>query len=448
MAASSTPAETNNRRKNVVVVGGGISGLTMAERLTAVNEDLQVTVLERENSPGGLARTFSRDGFTFDIGPHRFHTSDQEVRGYLLSILGDDYVTIRRCSNVFMAGRYRSWPLTLKSVMGLPLPVLLRSFRDLFRSRRRRAQKTFADHVISRYGRNIYDYFFKAYTEKFTGCSPEELHIDWAEAGVNRAVIDKNVKADNLFSLIKGVLIPRPVQTDFYYPSSGGIQTFCSRQAELIESRGGKVLYNSPAAGVRVENSRVTGVETPGGGTLPADRVYWSAPLSILYPKRGFRFMNSLICNIGLSRKQDNDYQWCYFGQRDIIFSRLTVPANFRRDTVPEGRDSLTVEITVNDRNWREDLESIRGKMLRDLEMVRAIRPSDVLFMDWKMIPETYPLYDLDYRERLKDLEIPEGLRLMGRCGSFWYNNMDHSIEQALAFASGKPHSKDFWKQQ
>ncbi len=432
--------------KKVVIVGGGVAGLTLAERLIASGRGIDVTVLERESSPGGLARTFSRGGFLFDIGPHRFHTSDPLVSEYLLDILGNDHVTISRSSNVYMAGKYRSWPLTLRSVAGLPLPVLFRSFLDIFRYDVSDEMRTFADHVISKYGRNIYDFFFRDYTEKFTGCRADELHLDWAEAGVNRALIDKNVKADDLMSLLKGLLTPKPVSTRFYYTSTGGIQTFCDRQAKRITEGGGAVICGCTVTGLEMKLGRVTGVRTSGMGTFESDQVYWSAPVSLLFPDAGFRFMDTLVCNIALSKEQKNDYQWCYFGQKEILFSRLTVPRNFRKDTVPEGCDSLIAEITIDNEEMRSRPEALKKRLFSDLAAVDALKLEDVIFADWKVIPETYPLYDLEYRDRLEGLSIPSGLTLLGRCGSFWYNNMDHSIAQALAMAEGREFEKDFWK--
>jgi len=432
--------------RNIVIAGAGVSGLTLAERLTSTGEDVSVTVIEKESCPGGLARTFGRDGFLFDIGPHRFHTSDTDVNNYLLEILGDDHVTINRSSNVYMAGKYRSWPLTMKSVAGLPFPVLFRSFLDLFRRKFEVDHPTFADYVISKYGKNIYNYFFRGYTEKFTGCSADTLHIDWAEAGVNRAVIDKNVKADDLFSLLKSVLIPKPVSTTFYYPSYGGIQTFCAKQARKIQKSGGRMLYSCEALGIETANGKVSGVRTADSGVIPADQVYWSAPVSILFPDAGFQFMDTLLCNIALSKHQNNNYQWCYFGQEDILFSRLTVPRNFRADTVPPKADSLIAEITLSNPEHRDNPDILNEKLIHQLERVDALQASDIIFMDWKLVSHTYPLYDLDYRERLSDLVLPDGLQLTGRCGSFWYNNMDHSIGEALAISSGQTFSKDFWK--
>jgi UDP-galactopyranose mutase len=83
--------------------------------------------------------------------------------------------------------------------------------------------------------------------------------------------------------------------------------------------------------------------------------------------------------------------------------------------------------------------------LIPQLESVGALRQSQVEFIDWKLVRETYPIYDKNYRKKLSNLTLPKNLTLLGRCGSFWYNNMDHSISQALAFSKGERFERDFW---
>ena len=54
-------------KKNIVVIGSGFSGLSAASCLA--KEGYNVTVLEKNASPGGRARKFQEEGFTFDMGP-------------------------------------------------------------------------------------------------------------------------------------------------------------------------------------------------------------------------------------------------------------------------------------------------------------------------------------------------------------------------------------------
>jgi phytoene desaturase len=51
----------------VVVLGAGLAGLSAACYLTG--RGYSVTVVERQEVPGGRAGTLSRDGFSFDTGP-------------------------------------------------------------------------------------------------------------------------------------------------------------------------------------------------------------------------------------------------------------------------------------------------------------------------------------------------------------------------------------------
>ena len=55
------------RTDRVVIVGAGLGGLACALHLAAAGRE--VTVLERESVPGGLAGRLSVDGYEFDTGP-------------------------------------------------------------------------------------------------------------------------------------------------------------------------------------------------------------------------------------------------------------------------------------------------------------------------------------------------------------------------------------------
>ncbi len=429
----------------VTIVGAGVAGLALAERLSSSGR--RVTVVEREDSPGGLARTFEHDGFRFDIGPHRFHTVDAGVQAYLEDVLEGRIARIPRSSSVYLGGRYHDWPLTLPGVTRLPPRMLLSCLPDLFRRRGGAEPASFAGHIISRYGRNLYRHFFRDYTRKFTGLDPEELHTDWAAAGVDRAVIDRRVRADSLASLARSLLLPRPVSTSFIYPAQGGIQAFADILAARVTRAGSEIMLSTRASGIETANGCVKGVTLAGGGFLEAEEVYWSAPLNGAVEADGLAFMDTVVFDVALDRRRPFDYQWCYFGEPSTVFSRLSIPRNFSEDMAPKGADSIVVEISCRrgDEVW-EAPESILPRVLDDLERVGAIDPGGVVFSIPHRIPETYPLYSLDYRERLSEVSPPAGLHLLGRCGSFWYNNMDHSISQALAMSRGELVRRDFWK--
>ena len=183
-----------SERIDFLVVGAGVAGLSFAH--SVLGQGRSAVIVERNDHVGGLARSFRYGGFTFDVGPKRFHTEDQEVLDFLLSVLGDDYIVVDRSSAVHLFGRYFPWPLDHRALYRLPFRVMVSAGFDLLRRTAPKDESSFADYTRARYGDTLYRLFFKPYTEKFLQIPCEDVHVDWAKTGINRAVIDKRVKSE------------------------------------------------------------------------------------------------------------------------------------------------------------------------------------------------------------------------------------------------------------
>jgi protoporphyrinogen oxidase len=70
----------------ILVVGAGLSGLTVASQLC---HDHEVIVLEKEAEVGGLTRSFRYGSSTFDIGPHYFTAHETHVESHFMSMFPD-----------------------------------------------------------------------------------------------------------------------------------------------------------------------------------------------------------------------------------------------------------------------------------------------------------------------------------------------------------------------
>src|SRR5258708_4021203 len=111
--------------KHVVVLGGGLAGLSCAFEMAKAG--LRVTVLEREPLVGGMACSFEEgdvstagradsDYWCYDFGPHRFHTGEVELRRHVEEILGDNRLDAKRLSRIFMAGKFFNYPIDARNV--------------------------------------------------------------------------------------------------------------------------------------------------------------------------------------------------------------------------------------------------------------------------------------------------------------------------------------------
>jgi protoporphyrinogen oxidase len=433
----------------IVVVGAGLTGLTVAHELAW--RGLPVTVVERGPTVGGLARSFRVSGFTFDLGPHRFHTEDPGVLALVRAVLGEDALDIPRSSAVRAFGRTFAWPLGRDAFRALPLRVALGGALDLLRPRPP-AGASFESDIVHRYGRTLYETFFRGYTERFLGIPPAELDADWARAGIDRAVIDRRARANALARLLSGALLPARVETTFLYPRQG-MGEFAERLAARIAAAGGRVLAGREVTALEAEGDRVVAVRA-GDERLAADGVVWTAPLPLAQRLLGLEpapleLVGTVLHAVTLRAPASLGRQWVYYSDPDVPFVRASDPTRFSPASAPAGHGALCVERTCRpgDTVWRGAERDVPA-VLRALVRVGALRTEgDVLDVRVERVPDTYPVYRLGYRatlrEALASLRRWRNLLPAGRCGRFWYNNMDHSIAQGIRVAAGIAAGRD-----
>jgi protoporphyrinogen oxidase len=154
-----------------VVLGGGVAGLTIAREIARAGRS--VTIVERGNTVGGLARTFRQEGFSFDLGGHRFHSNNPDTVGWLQQLMGADLLRVHRLSRIYLRGRFIDYPIrlaqatrafgTVKALHGAA------SYLSALAIDHRQDAVTFEDWVTRRFGRVLYKIYFKPY------CAPSCL---------------------------------------------------------------------------------------------------------------------------------------------------------------------------------------------------------------------------------------------------------------------------------
>jgi protoporphyrinogen oxidase len=427
-----------------LVIGAGVAGLTFAA--SVVEEGSSAVVVERNEYVGGLARSFQYGDFIFDTGPKRFHTDDKEVLDFLLKVLGDDTIVVDRSSAVHLFGRYFPWPLDQRALFRLPPRVMISSAFDLLRRKPPADENSFTEYTRSRYGETLYRLFFKPYTEKFLRIPCEQVHVDWARTGINRAVIDKRIKNETLFDLARNVLIPRPVVTKFLYPSYGGFGTYCERLADRVRDRGGKIQLGHTVGAIHTSGDRIEEIELTDGTRLRPSHVVWTGNLLSLakllqVEPPAIRYLSTVFYNLEIGADVEQHQQWIYYGGQDTKISRVSVTNEMAPYMSPRGKTGLCVEVTCfeGDEQWMHPescIDEIKADLVR-LNLVRSEGDYEAVHLE--RVRDTYPIYDLKYRESFSDavrMTKPfRNLKLLGRTGAYWYNNSDHSIKMSLAMA-------------
>jgi protoporphyrinogen oxidase len=423
-----------------VVAGAGVAGLTIARQLAVAGH--KVTVIEKLDVVGGLGRSWHYGDFHFDVGPHRFHTENPRVARFVSETLGEDGFEIPRSSGVRMFGGFHEWPLRPSVLFAMPFSLMVRGAFDLIRREKMDGESFEAD-IVNKYGRTLYSIFFEPYTKKFLFHSPTDLHRDWGRAGVNRAVIDKRASADTLWSLLRNTLMPKPVETMFLYAPQG-VGLFSEKLAAEIRAKGNDVLLGQTITGIETRGSRVTAVTTPEM-RVACDGLIWTGPITEANQMLGLgefplKYLSTIFYNLEINAPSKFAFQWTYFGGNEI-FSRLSTPTAFSPTMAPAGKHGLCVEVTClqGDERWQHP-ERLVDAVIADLVKSETIdRADQVMNVHIERVPNTYPIYTLDYLKtlnaNLRAIQQFDNLLLAGRSGRFWYNNMDHSIGQGLTMA-------------
>jgi phytoene desaturase len=111
-------------QKKAIIIGAGFSGLSNACFLT--KQGWQVTVLEKHNMPGGRARTFSEQGFTFDMGPSWYWMPDIFERFFnQFNKKVSDYYQLERLDPSYKV----HWP-----TVAYDIPANYKALQNLFES--------------------------------------------------------------------------------------------------------------------------------------------------------------------------------------------------------------------------------------------------------------------------------------------------------------------------
>ena len=430
------------------IVGAGPSGLTAAYKL--LKEGKSVVLIERENRIGGLAKSYDYDGQIFDIGPKRFHTDDQIVLDFIHEILRDDVCEIERSTKVHFLGRYFDWPLNSKDLIQMPLGVSMKCFVELLQKREIKDKTSFHEYIYQKYGETLYDIFFRPYTHKFLRWDPEDVHSDWASTGINRTVIDKRVKSNSLFDLVKGLMLPSKIDTKFLYPAQGGFGGFYEKLVALCQQQDGfDVIVSDQIAGLTDTGQHLDAV-TRNGANLSFGEMIWTGNLndlcSLASSDHTLPYLNTIFYNIicrqeGVGSKKA---QWIYVSDGDSLISRITCMKEFALYTCQDGYYNFICELTDSQVSpvYFSDPSKYRDGILDELVQMSFLKDRKYV-EDIKVNPvrDTYPIYHKRYNQSFGQAvgalrKFSQRIHLLGRCGAYWYNNSDHSMRFAIEMAN------------
>jgi protoporphyrinogen oxidase len=379
-----------------------------------------------------------------------------------------------RLSRIYYKRHFFPYPigitLTVARRLGLLNTALIAASyckAQLFRQK----DETFLDaFFVNRFGRRLYETFFKDYTEKVWGVKCSDIRADWGAQRVKglslkRAVV--HAVKDLLSSDFERAQQERETSliTRFFYPKFGPGQMWETVAAE-VRKGGGEIRFGQRVVGVRTEGGAVVEVEVEHEGgarsTLACDWFFSTMPVKELVRQttpeppaevrevaaglvyRDFLTVGLLLRKLHVQVKgqkpaakvEDN---WIYVQDGGVQVGRIQVFNNWSPYMVADRANTVWIGLEYfvdeGDVLWSTPDENLVTLGTRELEKIGFIKAEDVLDGCVLRMPKAYPAYFGTYDRLHVVREWASGVRnlfLIGRNGMHRYNNQDHSMLTAM----------------
>jgi len=487
--------------KSILIIGAGPAGLTAAYELLKKDPSLKVTIVEASNVIGGISQTYNYKGNRMDIGGHRFFTKDQRVMDLWNEImplqgkpsyddikLGNekelakdgpdpeisDNVMLkrRRVSRIFFLRKFFDYPISLKwstfKNMGF-INTMKAGFGYLWSCIFKKKETNLENFYINRFGKPLYDMFFKDYTTKVWGISPKEISAEW---GAQR------VKGLSLFKAIwekiskkKNKEVETSLIEEFYYPKYGPGQLY-EALAKKVTDMGATILMNHKVTHIEIKYHKIQFVTCLVDNELKnftADMYISSMAIKDLYEAftksegnieayniaskleyRDFITVGLLVPKLLIENKTNIKTIgnivpdcWIYIQERDVKVGRLQIFNNWSPYMVKDKENTVFIGLEYfaneGDELWNMKDDEFIKFAISELEKIHVIDSKDVIDSCVLKIKKAYPAYFGSYANFdlvKEDLLMYKNLLCIGRNGQHRYNNMDHSIVTSIVAAS------------
>lgn len=357
--------------KKLLMVGAGLSGAVIGRELAELGHE--ITVVDARDHIGGNCHT-ERDADTQVMvhvyGPHIFHTDDAEVWEYV-----NRFETFRPFKNrvkTTVGGTVYSLPINLHTINQFYHKTLrpdeARAFIEEQADTSIEDPQTFEEQALRFVGPDLYEAFFKGYTEKQWGCSPRDLPASILKRLPVRFNYDDNYFAHRFQGM----------------PENGYTQMI------------GRILEHE---NITVELGR----KVPRGEAERYDHVFYSGPLDGWF-----------------------DYELGRLGYRTLDFERFTYDGDYQGTAVMNYGEAAVPYTRITEHKHFSPWESHEGSVLYR-EFSRACGPDDIPYYPIRLVAEKELLAAYVARAR----EEP-GVSFVGRLGTYRYLDMDVTIRESL----------------
>jgi protoporphyrinogen oxidase len=494
-----------HRDEIAIIIGAGPAGLTAAYELLKQTK-IKPVVLERSQYLGGLARTVNYKGNRIDMGGHRFFSKSDRVMNWWLEMMPleatdekENFITYRKAvrkvagnvkgpdpeksdevmllrnrrSRIYFMRKFFDYPISL-SVATLHNLGILKSMKiglSYFQSMLFpiKPERNLSEFFVNRFGKELYDTFFKSYTEKVWGVPCSEISAAWGAQRVKGLSLLEALR--HFFSKIVSAKRVQQKSTEtslieqFLYPKLGSGQMW-ELVADKVRQLGGEIKMNREVTSVASDGNKIVAVEVKNLENGEVERYegdyFFStmaikdfvralkdkAPANVKEVSEGLSYrdfitVGLLVSRLTLKSEKRNGVKlisdnWIYIQEPDVQLGRLQIFNNWSPYLVADRTKVwLGLEYFCNEGDyiWGLSDQAMVEFAVKELESIGIIKSGDLLDSTVIRMPKTHPGYFGTY-ERFDEIkhfmDSFDNLYPIGRNGMHKYNNQDHAMLTAI----------------
>ena len=424
-----------------IILGAGISGVSLAYYLQKFKKVKEITILEKEKIPGGLLRSFNCNGIAYDIGPHIIFSKHKDILEKNIKILGKNVIKIRRSNKIIYKNRYIKYPFE-NELSKLPKDKLEYCLH------------TFLNNPFENYDYdNMLQFFLKIFGEGITKTYLEpynqkiwKFDLSFMDTQMVER-IPKPPKIDIINSARGKKTEGYKHQLFFHYPKKNGIQALFDAYYNQLNERKTKVLLNEKILSVS-NNDKTTIIKTSKKiykcdrliSTIPLNElcnITKKIPSTVFEKSKHLKYNSIIIALVNVRGKVAGNNFAFMVPQKDIIFHRLSKLDFLGKNYSKKNSTTFLIEITFKQTDMISKLTNleIRSKIYEGLKKLKFCKTKrDINFSEIKKFKYAYVIYDLNHRKNVdyilkyfKSVNINNA----GRLGSWEYLNSDQVIFQS-----------------
>ena len=425
-------------QSNILILGAGLTGLSCAYHLRH-----PCAVLEASDDVGGAARSYLRQGFTFDCTGHWLHLKDAAMRSWVEQLMPGALVSMARRAAVHSHGVTTPYPFQAHTY-GLPPEVVAECVLGFFAARavvQPPPPRSFEDYILQCMGAGIAKHFMIPYNTKLWTVPPADMAHAWC---------GRFVPVPTAEEVVYGALRPQGAghalgyNAHFLYPREGGIGALAHALHRAVKA---PVQLNSPAVRVDWQGRRV---QLPDGSLRPYSVLVSTVPLVVLIQNlmqsvpervadaaRLLRATTVTYWNVGVARPNTpTDPHWIYYPDPAIPFYRAGSASAVLPSMAPPGQASFYVEAS-HPRGTPCPVSD--AAVAASMRTVGLLKPEEEpVFWERCSVDCGYTIMDHAYgpaRQAILDWLTTVGIVPAGRYGAWMYDSMEGSLQQGQAAA-------------